>query len=154
MMRTACSSRCAAQVIKEVYERKALLLSVNHLFEDRPKLLNRLCLNPIEGNAWHADHIVAVAQGGGECDEDNLRTLCVLCHAAVTAEQAKERARENRRRKKRKLEGPPEREVEVGIPTGAMLSIGEDGSVTGFIYNQQRGEKATAEQAGHDTGIV
>jgi 5-methylcytosine-specific restriction endonuclease McrA len=141
-------------VAKEVYERKAIVLSVNHLFEDRPKLLNRLCLNPIEGNAWHADHIVGVAQGGGECDEDNIRTLCVLCHAAVTAEQAKERARENRRKKKRKLEGPAEAEVEVGIPAGAMLSIGEDGSVTGLIYHQHGGGNATTEQEGHETGIV
>ncbi len=28
----------------------------------------------------HADHIVAVYQGGGLCDLENLRTLCVICH--------------------------------------------------------------------------
>ena len=27
-----------------------------------------------------ADHIVAVYQGGGLCDLENLRTLCVICH--------------------------------------------------------------------------
>ena len=34
----------------------------------------------------------ALPQGGGLCDVDNLRTLCVACHADVTKAQAKERA--------------------------------------------------------------
>jgi len=34
---------------------------------------------------WDADHIVAVAEGGGECDLSNLRTLCLKCHRATTA---------------------------------------------------------------------
>lgn len=34
---------------------------------------------------WDADHIIPVAQGGGECDLENLRTLCLLCHRAATA---------------------------------------------------------------------
>jgi hypothetical protein len=33
---------------------------------------------------WDADHIVAVALGGGECDLDNIRTLCLRCHRAAT----------------------------------------------------------------------
>lgn len=35
---------------------------------------------------WDADHIVPVAEGGGECDLDNLRTLCLPCHREVTAD--------------------------------------------------------------------
>jgi 5-methylcytosine-specific restriction enzyme A len=35
---------------------------------------------------WDADHILPVAEGGGECDLDNLRTLCLVCHAQVTYE--------------------------------------------------------------------
>ncbi|CAN5679074.1 hypothetical protein BH10ACI4_BH10ACI4_03630 [soil metagenome] len=35
---------------------------------------------------WDADHIRPVAEGGGQCDLDNLRTLCVPCHREVTAE--------------------------------------------------------------------
>lgn len=35
---------------------------------------------------WDADHIVPVAEGGGECDLDNLRTLCLKCHRRATAE--------------------------------------------------------------------
>lgn len=34
----------------------------------------------LEGNAWHADHIVPVYKGGGLCQIENLRTLCVPCH--------------------------------------------------------------------------
>ncbi len=34
---------------------------------------------------WDADHIVPVAEGGGECDLSNMRTLCLRCHREVTA---------------------------------------------------------------------
>ncbi|XP_058788404.1 uncharacterized protein LOC131662604 [Vicia villosa] len=57
----------------------------------RRKLLEKLAKDPIEGNAWHADHIVPVYKGGGECKLENLRTLCVACHHNVTAEQCAER---------------------------------------------------------------
>ena len=35
---------------------------------------------------WDADHIVPVAEGGGECDLSNMRTLCLKCHRIHTAE--------------------------------------------------------------------
>jgi 5-methylcytosine-specific restriction endonuclease McrA len=35
---------------------------------------------------WDADHIAPVAEGGGECDLSNMRTLCLKCHRARTAE--------------------------------------------------------------------
>jgi 5-methylcytosine-specific restriction protein A len=35
---------------------------------------------------WDADHIVPVVEGGGECDLENIRTLCLKCHRAATAE--------------------------------------------------------------------
>src|SRR5260370_1567 len=35
---------------------------------------------------WDADHILPVAEGGGQCDLDNLRTLCLLCHREATRE--------------------------------------------------------------------
>ena len=34
---------------------------------------------------WDADHILPVAEGGGQCDLDNLRTLCLPCHREATA---------------------------------------------------------------------
>jgi 5-methylcytosine-specific restriction enzyme A len=37
------------------------------------------------GDLWQADHIVPVAEGGGECGLDGLRTLCHACHLVATA---------------------------------------------------------------------
>jgi hypothetical protein len=33
---------------------------------------------------WDADHIVPVIEGGGECDLENIRTLCLRYHREVT----------------------------------------------------------------------
>eukprot|EP00803_Ostreobium_quekettii_P008937 evm.model.scf_153.2 EVM.evm.TU.scf_153.2 scf_153:8261-20215(-) len=52
---------------------------------------NKLVTQSIAGNAWHADHIVPVYKGGGNCTLVNMRTLCVGCHSDVTREQVKER---------------------------------------------------------------
>ncbi|XP_015071058.1 DNA annealing helicase and endonuclease ZRANB3 [Solanum pennellii] len=57
----------------------------------RKKLFQKLVQDPIDGNAWHADHIIPVYKGGGECRLENMRTLCVACHADVTATQHTER---------------------------------------------------------------
>lgn len=35
---------------------------------------------------WDADHILPVAEGGGECDLANIRTLCLRCHRSATLE--------------------------------------------------------------------
>ncbi len=35
---------------------------------------------------WDADHLIPVAEGGGECDLSNMRTLCLKCHRARTSE--------------------------------------------------------------------
>jgi 5-methylcytosine-specific restriction endonuclease McrA len=48
---------------------------------------------------WDADHILPVAEGGGQCDLDNLRTLCLPCHREVTAKL------------RHRLAGHPERQV-------------------------------------------
>lgn len=34
---------------------------------------------------WEADHIVPVAEGGGQCGLDGFRTLCIPCHLKATA---------------------------------------------------------------------
>lgn len=34
---------------------------------------------------WDADHIVPVAEGGGQCDLSNMRTLCIRCHREATS---------------------------------------------------------------------
>lgn len=33
---------------------------------------------------WDADHILPVVEGGGECDLENIRTLCLRCHREAT----------------------------------------------------------------------
>lgn len=45
---------------------------------------------------WDADHIVPVVEGGGECDLDNYRTLCIPCHKEATKELAARRAEKRR----------------------------------------------------------
>ncbi len=44
---------------------------------------------------WDADHILPVAEGGGECDLANLRTLCLQCHRLATA-ALRERLRQSK----------------------------------------------------------
>jgi 5-methylcytosine-specific restriction enzyme A len=41
---------------------------------------------------WEADHIIPVADGGGECGLDNYRLLCRPCHVAVTSAWRRQRA--------------------------------------------------------------
>ena len=38
-------------------------------------------------NLWEMDHIIAVAEGGGRCGLDGLRTLCTPCHKERTRGQ-------------------------------------------------------------------
>lgn len=38
-----------------------------------------------QNQAWAADHIIPVAEGGGACALENYRTLCVPCHRRETA---------------------------------------------------------------------
>ena len=46
----------------------------------------------IRKTLWDADHILPVVEGGGECDIENIRTLCLRCHRSVTL-QLRERIR-------------------------------------------------------------
>jgi 5-methylcytosine-specific restriction protein A len=64
---------------------------------------------------WDADHILPVAEGGGECDLENLRTLCLVCHRAATA-ALRERIRERKR-----LKGGPAKVTVAGEMRGAAV---------------------------------
>lgn len=44
-----------------------------------PKHLRRL-----DRRLWEMDHIIPVAEGGGSCGLENLRTLCFACHRIET----------------------------------------------------------------------
>nr|GMC58413.1 DNA annealing helicase and endonuclease ZRANB3 isoform X1 [Ipomoea batatas] len=81
----------------ENLEKELRSLKLNLAFMNR---LQRLVAKPNEGNAWHADHIIPVYKGGGECLLENMRTLCVACHADVTAAQHNERRKERLKAKK------------------------------------------------------
>ena len=46
---------------------------------------------PQAGDFWEADHVTAVAEGGGESDLSNFQTLCIPCHVRKTTKEPKER---------------------------------------------------------------
>ncbi|KAI3717739.1 hypothetical protein L1987_69532 [Smallanthus sonchifolius] len=101
-------TNCHLDCRKLVKNIKPLLLEKRREFviKEAPKLaarknlLEKLVIDPTEGNAWHADHIVAVYRGGGECRLENMRTLCIACHAEVTAAHRAERRSERAKAKK------------------------------------------------------
>ena len=43
---------------------------------------------------WDADHILPVAEGGGQCDLANIRTLCLRCHRSATLALRARRSRQ------------------------------------------------------------
>lgn len=58
----------------------------------RLRLLEQWGLSRISRKSlWDADHIVPVSEGGGECDLDNMRTLCLVCHRRATADLRRRR---------------------------------------------------------------
>jgi 5-methylcytosine-specific restriction endonuclease McrA len=62
----------------------------------RAELMAHWCLKTrMRRSLWDADHILPVTEGGGECDLDNIRTLCLRCHREAT-----KRLRERMRRVK------------------------------------------------------
>ena len=60
------------------------------------------------GDAWQADHIVAMVNGG-ENRERNLRCLCSWCHAKKTAGDVAEKAKTAAVRKRHLGVRPPSR---------------------------------------------
>ena len=48
------------------------------------------------GSLWDADHIIPVVEGGGGCDLDNYRTLCIPCHQQITRDLLARLARRRR----------------------------------------------------------
>ena len=45
----------------------------------------------LSGHCWHADHVLAVADGGGECTVANMQVLCVACHLAKSGREGRQR---------------------------------------------------------------
>ncbi|KAK3611454.1 hypothetical protein CHS0354_032734 [Potamilus streckersoni] len=73
-------------------QKRAELISQSKFSTLTGKQKEQMVRKPVEGQFWHVDHILPVFEGGGECDIDNLRTLCVICHQKITANQARKRA--------------------------------------------------------------
>ena len=72
--------------------RAALLERLAPAIAAEGRLAQRLLDAPhLAGNIWHADHKVAVADGGGECTVDNMQVLCVACHLEKTRRESRER---------------------------------------------------------------
>lgn len=106
-------------------------------------LVEKLISQATEGQAWHADHILAVFEGGGACDMDNLRTLCVACHAEVTRKQASQRAAERRRRA---LNTPDIRSLFCGVVSGkggGKKGMPGEGAAGGKATKRKRGDAAS-----------
>ncbi|KAK6183076.1 hypothetical protein SNE40_010622 [Patella caerulea] len=72
------------------------LISESKFCKLKSKIKEQMTRKPVEGQFWHLDHIKPVWEGGGMCDIDNMRTLCVICHHTVTAKQATKRAQVRR----------------------------------------------------------
>ena len=54
----------------------------------------RIVRSCYEGHIWQADHVLAVADGGGQAaaGSENMQTLCVPCHQAKTRREAAARS--------------------------------------------------------------
>ena len=93
-------------------------------------------------NLWDADHIVPVVEGGGECDLSNMRTLCLKCHQAATAELRK-------RRRSRKSHGMADasKQTEANMPgkKAHKPRIVENAGIHG-VHRQAAQGRRSAEQ--------
>lgn len=68
------------------YEKYAILKGyasvIRKLIKKRDKGICAICHE--YDKKWQADHILAVAHGGGGCGLDNFQTLCLKCHKGKT----------------------------------------------------------------------
>lgn len=80
-----CGRDCAA-LEQELWRLRERRWQSDQDMERYQARLRELALSPYQLHVWEADHIVPVAEGGGECGLENIRTLCIWCHRKVTAE--------------------------------------------------------------------
>jgi 5-methylcytosine-specific restriction endonuclease McrA len=65
----------------------------------RAKTLREMGIPP-GASLWHAHHVKAVSDGGGECGIENLITLCWRCHKAETKKQQQHNSKAEVRKRK------------------------------------------------------
>ena len=63
-----------------------------NMFERLSRKRQQRVISSTPGHLWEADHTLAVAEGGGEAELNNLQTLCLACHYEKTRCEAKRRA--------------------------------------------------------------
>jgi 5-methylcytosine-specific restriction protein A len=98
-------------------------------------------------NLWDADHIVPVAEDGGECDLSNMRTLCVKCHLEATT-ALRRRLREKRAAADTGKHGARNA---VEVPVGskkARLKRGMEASGSHGVHGEPHARKSEGETAG------
>jgi 5-methylcytosine-specific restriction endonuclease McrA len=95
-------------------------------------------------NLWDADHIVPVVEGGGECDLSNMRTLCLRCHKAATAELQKRRSR----KPSGTAGASPQQEGIMRSKKAHKPHIVENAGVHGVHQQAARGRKSAGQTEG------
>jgi hypothetical protein len=96
-IRAICASRCLGETAGfapcALWTRAAWIELKRSRGTLRQRLLAKWGLKRLTRKTlWDADHRVPVSEGGGECDLDNLRTLCLICHRRETAVLRRRRA--------------------------------------------------------------
>jgi len=87
--------------------RDSMVASGRWFWDDHPIYLAclskfQLTVKEAKKSIWEADHVVEVADGGGEADLANYQTLCIPCHKIKSAEgRARRAAKAKAARKKR-----------------------------------------------------
>ena len=88
--------------------RSALLQQLAPSIAAETALAARLLEAPhLAGYAWHADHRLAVRDGGGECTIENMQVLCVACHVRKTRAEASAAAAARRQARRTGVGYPP-----------------------------------------------
>ena len=76
---------------------------------------------PNEGMFWQGDHIKPVAEGGGESDMSNYRTLCTPCHEEATR-GLRQRLQQSKRKASLKGMGDIRKMLGGGVPSKTARS--------------------------------
>jgi 5-methylcytosine-specific restriction endonuclease McrA len=87
---------CSKACITAALIRKGDAGVVRRELRKRDKGICARCGVDARYDGWEADHIMPVSEGGGGCDLDGYRTLCIPCHKIETAQLAARRARARR----------------------------------------------------------
>lgn len=77
-----CSNECQSAAVTEFLIQRGDVPTIRRELRKRDNDICAACKQ--KADAWEADHIVAVVNGGGKCGLDGFQTLCVSCHKKKT----------------------------------------------------------------------